>query len=104
MGERIEEAINDQPEQVIAKEKSSPNLSNLDNDSIPAPIEEEQSSIMPEETPLVEESIDENPEVDNEKMEQSEHEVLKLEPEDIDLEQEEEEEEKEPLVEEADTN
>lgn len=98
--ERIEEAINDKPEQVIAQEKSSQNLSNLEEN----PIEEEQSSIMPEETPLAEDSINQDQNVNDKVMEQSEHEVLNLEPEDLDLEQEQEENEKEPVVVEADTN
>ena len=67
--ERIEEAINDQPEKAIVREeKSSATLVEL-----PEPLQEEPS-LAPEEN-LIEPSKD---------VEQNEHEVLKLEPEDAD--------------------
>ena len=67
--ERIEEAINDQPEKAIVREeKSSATLVEL-----PEPLQEEPS-LVPEENPI-------EPSKD---VEHNEHEVLKLEPEDAD--------------------
>ena len=66
---QIEEDISDQPEKTIDHEKSSPNLVEL-----PEPVQEEPSA-APEETPIEQTKI----------AEQSEHEVLKLEPEDADI-------------------
>ena len=66
---QIEEVVNDQPEKTIDHEKSSTNLVEL-----PEPVQEEPSA-APEETPIEPSKI----------AEQSEHEVLKLEPEDADI-------------------